>query len=109
MALLLAEISLAGILHKSEYHCSSETPEERGSPAISLGFIREKQVRCAALHNEGQSRKEKRMQLGFVGLGRMGAFMAKRLLRQGHTVIGMARHDRTVQGALQDGDITAGT
>lgn len=49
------------------------------------------------------------MQLGLVGLGRMGAFMAKRLLRQGHTVIGMARHDSTVQGALQEGAITQGT
>ncbi len=49
------------------------------------------------------------MQLGLVGLGRMGAFMAKRLLRHGHTVIGMARHDSTVQGALQEGAITRGT
>ncbi|MBO0796085.1 MAG: NADP-dependent phosphogluconate dehydrogenase, partial [Ktedonobacteraceae bacterium] len=49
------------------------------------------------------------MQLGLVGLGRMGAFMAKRLLRHGHTVIGMARHASTVQGALQEGAITQGT
>ncbi|HEX7737030.1 MAG TPA: decarboxylating 6-phosphogluconate dehydrogenase [Ktedonobacteraceae bacterium] len=49
------------------------------------------------------------MQIGLVGLGRMGAFMAKRLLRHGHTVIGMARHDSTVQGALQEGAITRGT
>lgn len=49
------------------------------------------------------------MQLGLVGLGRMGAFMAKRLLRHGHTVIGMARRDSTVQSALQDGAITQGT
>jgi len=49
------------------------------------------------------------MQLGLVGLGRMGAFMAKRLLRNGHTVIGMARHDSTVQSALDEQAITAGT
>jgi 6-phosphogluconate dehydrogenase len=49
------------------------------------------------------------MQLGLVGLGRMGAYMAKRLLNQGHTVIGMARHDTTVQAALKDGAITKGT
>jgi 6-phosphogluconate dehydrogenase len=49
------------------------------------------------------------MQLGLVGLGRMGANMAKRLLRNGHTVVGMARRDSTVQTALKDGDITAGT
>ena len=49
------------------------------------------------------------MQLGLVGLGRMGANMAKRLLRNGHSVIGMARHDSTVQGALKDGAISDGT
>jgi 6-phosphogluconate dehydrogenase len=54
-------------------------------------------------------RKDYFMQLGLVGLGRMGANMAKRLLRNGHTVVGMARRDSTVQTALKDGDITAGT
>ncbi|MGH2498187.1 MAG: phosphogluconate dehydrogenase (NAD(+)-dependent, decarboxylating) [Ktedonobacteraceae bacterium] len=49
------------------------------------------------------------MQLGLVGLGRMGAYMAKRLLRNGHTVIGMARHDSTVQAALNEQAITSGT
>jgi 6-phosphogluconate dehydrogenase len=39
----------------------------------------------------------------------MGAYMAKRLLRNGHTVIGMARHDSTVQGALDEQAISAGT
>ncbi|HEV2579857.1 MAG TPA: decarboxylating 6-phosphogluconate dehydrogenase [Ktedonobacteraceae bacterium] len=49
------------------------------------------------------------MQLGLVGLGRMGANMAKRLLRNGHTVVGMARRDTTVQAALDEGSITSGT
>jgi len=49
------------------------------------------------------------MQLGLVGLGRMGAYMAKRLLRNGHTVVGMARHDSTVQAAINDKAISAGT
>ncbi len=49
------------------------------------------------------------MELGLVGLGRMGANMAKRLLRNGHTVIGSARRESTVQGALDDGAITKGT
>jgi 6-phosphogluconate dehydrogenase len=49
------------------------------------------------------------MQLGLVGLGRMGANMAKRLLRNGHTVVGMARHDSTVKAALDEGAITSGT
>src|SRR5947209_14667670 len=48
------------------------------------------------------------MQLGLVGLGRMGAYMAKRLLRSGHTVIGYARHESTVQGRLKEGSISAG-
>ncbi|MBV9230817.1 MAG: decarboxylating 6-phosphogluconate dehydrogenase [Chloroflexi bacterium] len=48
------------------------------------------------------------MQLGLVGLGRMGAFMAKRLLRSGHTVVGYARHASTVQTRLNDGSITSG-
>ncbi len=49
------------------------------------------------------------MQLGLVGLGRMGAYMAKRLMRNGHTVVGMARHDSTVQAAQNDKAISAGT
>src|SRR6266702_1467615 len=49
------------------------------------------------------------MQLGLIGLGRMGANMAKRLLRNGHTVVGMARHDSTVQGASKEGAISSGT
>ena len=48
------------------------------------------------------------MQLGLIGLGRMGANMAKRLLRSGHTVVGYARHTTTVQKALDDQAITAG-
>jgi 6-phosphogluconate dehydrogenase len=39
----------------------------------------------------------------------MGANMAKRLLRNGHTVIGMARHDTTVKAALDEQAITDGT
>ncbi len=49
------------------------------------------------------------MQLGLVGLGRMGANMAKRLLRNGHTVVGSARHDTTVKAALDEGAISSGT
>ncbi len=49
------------------------------------------------------------MELGLIGLGRMGANMAKRLLRNGHTVIGSARHDSTVQAALDEDAITKGT
>ena len=49
------------------------------------------------------------MQLGLIGLGRMGANMAKRLMRNGHTVVGSARHDSTVKAALDEGAISSGT
>ena len=48
------------------------------------------------------------MELGLIGLGRMGAYMAKRLLRAGHTCVGYARHASTVQTRLKDGSITSG-
>jgi len=48
------------------------------------------------------------MELGLIGLGRMGAFMAKRLQRAGHTVVGYARHASTVQTRMQDGSISKG-
>jgi len=48
------------------------------------------------------------MELGLIGLGRMGAFMAKRLLRAGHTVVGYARRPTTVQAALDEEAITRG-
>jgi len=48
------------------------------------------------------------MQLGMIGLGRMGANMAQRLVRAGHDVVGYARHWETVQKALDEGAITAG-
>src|SRR5713226_144682 len=48
------------------------------------------------------------MELGLIGLGRMGANMAKRLLRAGHTCVGYARHASTVQSRLQNGSITRG-
>ncbi len=48
------------------------------------------------------------MELGLIGLGRMGAFMAKRLLRSGHTVVGYARRESSVKSRIDDGSITAG-
>jgi 6-phosphogluconate dehydrogenase len=48
------------------------------------------------------------MQIGLVGLGRMGGFMARRWLRAGHDVVGYARHAETVNGLLADGAISAG-
>ena len=48
------------------------------------------------------------MELGLIGLGRMGSYMGKRLIRAGHNVVGYARHTETVQNNLQEGNITTG-
>ncbi len=48
------------------------------------------------------------MQIGLVGLGRMGANMSRRWLRAGHTVVGYARHAETVNGLVADRAISAG-
>ncbi|HYB01316.1 MAG TPA: NAD(P)-binding domain-containing protein, partial [Ktedonobacteraceae bacterium] len=48
------------------------------------------------------------MQLGIVGLGRMGAFMAQRLIRNGHSVVGYVRHADRIQALLAEGAITEG-
>jgi len=49
------------------------------------------------------------VQVGLVGLGRMGANMSRRWLRNGHTVIGYARTKATVDGLVADGAITGGS
>jgi 6-phosphogluconate dehydrogenase len=48
------------------------------------------------------------MQVGLVGLGRMGANMSRRWLRHGHTVLGFARHADTVAALVSDGAISDG-
>jgi 6-phosphogluconate dehydrogenase len=48
------------------------------------------------------------MQIGLVGLGRMGANMSRRWLGAGHSVVGYARHAETVNGLLADKAISAG-
>jgi 6-phosphogluconate dehydrogenase len=48
------------------------------------------------------------MELGIVGIGRMGANMALRLQRAGHTVYGYARTRSTVDARVQDGSIKEG-
>src|SRR5436305_4126577 len=48
------------------------------------------------------------MQLGIVGLGRMGAFIAQRLIRSGHTIVGYVRHAEKVQELLKEGSISRG-
>ena len=48
------------------------------------------------------------MELGLIGLGRMGAHMARRWREAGQTVVGYARHASAVQAHLKEGAITAG-
>jgi 6-phosphogluconate dehydrogenase len=48
------------------------------------------------------------MELGMMGLGRMGANMALRLTRAGHSIVGYARHWETVQRFLDEGAIGRG-
>ena len=48
------------------------------------------------------------MQLGMVGLGRMGAFMSQRLIRSGHSIVGYVRHAERIQELLKEGSITDG-
>ena len=47
------------------------------------------------------------MEIGLVGLGRMGGNMARRWLRGGHRVVGMARSAETLQALAKDGLIPA--
>jgi 6-phosphogluconate dehydrogenase len=48
------------------------------------------------------------MTVGLVGLGRMGANMARRWRRDGHTVVGHARTAATVDGLVADGALDTG-
>jgi 6-phosphogluconate dehydrogenase len=48
------------------------------------------------------------MQIGLVGLGRMGANMSRRWIESGHTVVGYARHAETVNGLVADKALSSG-
>ena len=47
------------------------------------------------------------MDIGMVGLGRMGGAMAERLVRHGHRVVGYARHRDTIERAITRGIVGA--
>jgi 6-phosphogluconate dehydrogenase len=49
------------------------------------------------------------MELGMVGLGRMGANMAERLLQDGHRVVGYDPRPEAVQRHASKGGVAAGT
>jgi len=53
------------------------------------------------------SKREAKMKLGMVGLGRMGANMAARLLATGHAVVAFDRHADNVEGLVKQGAIGA--
>jgi len=48
------------------------------------------------------------VQIGLIGLGRMGANMSRRWIGAGHTVVGYARTQTTVDGLVVDKVISAG-
>ncbi len=47
------------------------------------------------------------MQIGMIGLGRMGGNMTTRLLRDGHEVVGWARDPASVEAAAKEGAVGA--
>jgi 6-phosphogluconate dehydrogenase len=49
------------------------------------------------------------LELGIIGLGRMGSNIARRLLRDGHQVAGYNRHPEAVEALVEDGGVGAGS
>jgi len=49
------------------------------------------------------------MELGMIGLGKMGAFMTERLVRGGHRVVGLDRDPAAVQRVVEKGAAGAGS
>lgn len=52
---------------------------------------------------------EKAMEIGFVGLGKMGSKMVERLMLKGHRVIGLDRSEEAVDAVAQKGMIPGGS
>ncbi|MGF1939249.1 MULTISPECIES: NAD(P)-binding domain-containing protein [unclassified Nostoc] len=48
------------------------------------------------------------MELGMIGLGRMGANMARRLTQAGHTVVGYTRQADKAEALVKEGAIARG-
>ncbi len=49
------------------------------------------------------------MQLGIIGLGRMGGNMARRLIKAGHEVVAFDMHADAVQGLVKEGAVGSGS
>jgi 6-phosphogluconate dehydrogenase len=64
--------------------------------------------RCSQLPRMHR-RRRKAMDLGMIGLGRMGGNMAQRLVRGGHRVVGFARNPQTLRQMEEKGIVPAAT
>ena len=63
-------------------------------------------LRVAATSSREQTEeRRKTMELGMVGLGKMGGNMARRLLADGHRVVGYARRPEAVQAIADEGAV----
>src|SRR5436190_456130 len=63
---------------------------------------------AASEHDDGRrGRKETRMQVGMIGLGRMGGSMARRLVRGGHECVVYDRSPEAVRDSARDGSVGA--
>jgi 6-phosphogluconate dehydrogenase len=58
---------------------------------------------CARRDYQRAARKDNEMQIGMIGVGRMGANMVRRLMRAGHEGVVYARHASSIQPLVQDG------
>src|SRR6201997_4934669 len=73
-------------------------------------FVRDCPRTCGSLEIESTEaifEKEEFMQLGMIGLGRMGANMVRRLIRKGHTCVVFDRSQQAVADLVKDHAIGA--
>jgi 6-phosphogluconate dehydrogenase-like protein len=79
----------------------------------TLGFIEQLHLPIVPRHNidsvdsVDQKSKEVTMQIGMIGLGRMGANMARRLIRKGHSCVVFNRSPQAVNELIKEKAIGA--
>jgi 6-phosphogluconate dehydrogenase len=73
----------------------------RNPDAFIIGSL----LQCERLRNQNLLTNQERdsMELGMIGLGRMGANMTERLVRGGHRVVGFARTEESRQHVVDKG------
>jgi len=70
---------------------------------LTVSFVSDFVLRISDLINkQSVQRKELTMQIGMIGLGRMGANMARRLLKSGHQCVVFDRSPKTVQELVEE-------